>query len=664
VPDSVVIPDSIAAMRAQVEARRLSEEQALGAGADANADAAADSSALTPEFLELCLAENERGDGVLFATLMRDRFVYVKNREKHRPWLVWRGHHWAVDKMGEHIRAVEEVALVYLKAAEDLGDPISRERDLLSDANARVKRANDRAKELKSSKDADLTAMAEVDAEAKQAELEATLHLANYKQLQRKKKAYTERASRLRAKPGAEKCVWWAHHVDNPLAVTGDEIDQQRMMLPCPNGVIDLTTGKLHPGKPGDYLLRAIPIEYPEELGWEKIRHYLETGEHFPFPDWERYVDQLVEPLPNGQPDREVVLCLQKLLGNSFTADVSLHKIVVIWGDGRNGKGVLFRTAQSILGELSWKIKAELLLDQKSVKSTAGPSPELMSLRFKRLVVAAETDKHRYISEALVKDFSGGDVINARDMFGIDEENIDPTWHLWIQTNNIPGGLLKSFSMRKRVVLFHFPFMYVEDVEEECRKEPHNSKWFRPIDHGLGDRLQKGKPHILLWFLRGALLAQRDGVAVPAKLRADMDVQQLLEDQLEQFLRGSCLQNYDPERCYESGEMVNLPCPKDPEKGQGTMYSAKVDIKPGESPADHASGKWSYQGPGIDPTGSMLFKNFYGPFKAWFEENVNDKKDKIPSPKSVGADLRKKGYEVKNTGGQTKIYSDIRILSG
>jgi len=661
VPETVSQEPSI---RAQVLSRREEEAAAL---AEVNPPPAEpdDKSELDDDFIEACLHENERGDGVLYATLMRDRFVYVSAREKSRPWLVWREHHWAVDEVDEHIRAVEEVALTYLRASENLAEPLARAKELMEDAQTRATAAKDRAKQLKETKVPELVEIAQAEGEARQAETEQKEQLAILKRLQRKKNAYVDRVSRLRSKSGAEKCVWYSHHIENGLVITGKEIDQPRLLLPCPNGVIDERTGMLHPGRPGDYLLRSIPVQYPEHLGWERVRHYLETGEGFMFPEWEAYVDQLVEPLPNGSPDREVTLCLQKLLGISFTGDVSHHKIAVIWGDGRNGKGVLFRTAQSILGEYAWKIKAELLLDNKNQPSTAGPSPELMALRYMRLVVAAETDKHRYIAEAKVKDFSGGDVINARGLFGT-EENIYPTWHLWIQTNNIPQGMLKSFSMRKRVVLFHFPYMYVEDVEEECKKEPHNAKWFRPIDHKLEEKIDKGKEYILLWVLRGALLAQRDGISVPAKLRADMESQQILEDYLEQFLRYCCLQEWNPETAYESGALVNRRAAENPEHGLGIMHEAKVDTDPGDDPLDLSAGKWIYKGGGIDPEGRMQFKQFYAPFKTWFEENVNDKKDKIPSSKTVAEQLRKKGYRVdaKNGGGQTWVYRDIRILTG
>jgi len=650
-------------IRAQVEKRLRAEEEGLGPEAPPPDPGPP---TLSPEFVEECLDNNERGDGVLYATLMRNRFVYVKKREK-RPWLVWHGHHWAVDIMGEYVWAVEEVALVYLQAAENLSGPITEEREQYSEANARVKRAEARAKELRGISGADSETKTQAEAEVLKAESEAAQHLTAYKALQRKKKRYMERVDRLRSKPGVEKCVWFAHHFKNrrPLAIEGDEIDKKPMLLPCANGVINLCTGRLQDGVPSDYLLRAIPVEYPEHLGKDRIRRYLETGEDFPFPAWERFIESIVYPNDDGTPNLDIALCLQKLLGNSITGDTSLQKIVIVVGDGRNGKGVLFQTIQKMLGELAWTIKSELLLDQKQQRSTAGPSPEIMALRYRRLVVASETDKHRYISGARVKEFSGGDQMNARDMFGVDEENFDPTHHLWLQTNNIPGGVTKEFSLRQRLVIFDLPYRYVDDPDLEARKTPHLAQWFRPIDKELKKRLDVGHQYILLWLIRGAMLVQRDGLEVPDKLRADMENLQLLEDNLEQYLRNGCLQDWDPDRIYEEGDLVNVKDTVHPNKNLGRVFVSRRDQVLDDLGKDPESSPelWSHQGVGLDPERVTLFKEFYSAYKRWYLENITEKEKDLPSSKNVAADLRKKGYEVKSKGGQLKIFAEVRPLA-
>ncbi len=43
---------------------------------------------ITSEMIRACLFENEKGDGVLFSTLFRDRFLFDKNTQE---WFEWAG---------------------------------------------------------------------------------------------------------------------------------------------------------------------------------------------------------------------------------------------------------------------------------------------------------------------------------------------------------------------------------------------------------------------------------------------------------------------------------------------------------------------------------------------------------------------------------------------
>ena len=110
------------------------------------------------------------------------------------------------------------------------------------------------------------------------------------------------------------------------------------------------------------------------------------------------------------------------------------------------------------------------------------------------------------------------------------------------------------------------------------------------------------------------------------------------------------------------GDLVNRRALVDPDKGEGRAYSAVKAVPAGMDPDTHPE-LWSDQGHGLDPEAVTPFKTFYVDFKRWYEENINDKKDKAPSSKSVAADMRKKGFKVESRGGQTKIYGDIRIFS-
>jgi len=318
----------------QVEARVRLEEELMPSPAKTP-----EISLITPEFVGECLANNERGDGILFASIHKGAFVYVK---KSAEWLVWRGHHWEMDVYDEHLRAVEAVALAYLGEGDKLSEPIKRVnerldkcKDLLKDANDLVKQYNRQAK--KAAKGGDEVALEAthpegIRAEAKAAELEeqvrGILHELNL--LKEQQKQYYRRVTQLRGTTRATNCIKWSHVVENAVAISGDELDQNPYLLPCPNGVVDLRTGELQPGNPFDWMVRATKVQYQG------------------FDHDDPIINQFMESILPDPAEREF---LQILLGYSISGLVLEQFIAVILGEGRNGKGLLVEMLEEVLKE-------------------------------------------------------------------------------------------------------------------------------------------------------------------------------------------------------------------------------------------------------------------------------------------------------------------------
>src|SRR6185369_4266850 len=120
----------------------------------------------------------------------------------------------------------------------------------------------------------------------------------------------------------------------------------------------------------------------------------------------------------------------------------------------------------------------------------------------------------------------------------------------------------------------------------------HLAGSFRLMDPDLEAKLIAEHPYILLWFLRGAILMQREGPRIPARVRADLQIQ---EDNIEQHLRSCCLQDWDEGRLYSSGDYVNVPDPDEPETATGLMYVCSGDEIKGAHPLQHPE-IWLYQG--------------------------------------------------------------------
>ncbi|MDY0281774.1 MAG: phage/plasmid primase, P4 family [Salinivirgaceae bacterium] len=566
------ITSDITDIRAQVEARRKEEEEALP---PEEPKVSGEQPPPDGKFVRDCLSNNERGDGVLLATLMRDRIVYVKRTQR---WMIWNGVHWEDDKRDLSHSYVEQVASLYLREADRL-------TILIDEARERKKSQEAKADACKTAEDNEGEAAARLAATA--AAFEIRRHT-------EERKAFTRRVDRLRSVRGAKNCMEWAHKIGNDsLAIVGDEIDQQPWLLPCSNGVVDLRTGRLMPGQPQDYLVTAVPVEFPD------CQDYLQTGQGFGFPPWSKFIEEI------HLGDEDVIEFVHRLFGYSITGLTTEHFIGTFVGDGRNGKGTMMETIRSALGELAWAIQPEMILEQKNPRSSAGPSADMMSLYGRRFVIASETDEGQRISAGRVKRLTGADTITARSPHDKFDINFRPTHTLFLYTNDIPQGLTKDFALLQRLLFIRYPLRYVDDPETKAREDPHNAEIYRLKDPSLPVRLLEGLPWVLAWLVRGCLLWQRDGLAPPRRIKADIEQLRLSEDVLGQFLESSC------------------DC--------------------------------------TDPENWMYFRELYINFRAWYRANIDDRKDDkyLPSKKKVALWLDKKGFSKNNTG--DRIYYGIRV---
>ncbi|NOQ52301.1 MAG: hypothetical protein GQ578_08825 [Desulfuromonadaceae bacterium] len=507
--------DKVVDIRKQVEARKKEEADQLdpivpdpkkkGSGGPDD-----------PRFVLDCLDANERGDGVMFAALNRNQFVFDKSDQR---WLEFPtdGHHWQLDKMGRSITAVEKVALKYQERSAFLTAEINDISDRLADAKASVKTAK--------AKDDDV---ARNNAETLAAKLSGEIS-----RLTSKRKSLNRRVDRLRGENGAKKALFWSHSIENPLAILGDQVDQNPMLMACGNGVIDLETGHLRKGNPSDWLVKASPTCLPDN-----IEHYLATGNNCPCPDWDKTIVEILG-------DEEIAHFFHRLLGYSITGLVTEHVVTVAIGEGRNGKGTIFELLMKIVGDFAWTISPELILEQKNARASSGAAADLVAIDGRRIIVSAETDENRKISGSAYKQLSGGDTIKARPLYQADEINITPTWKLFIHSNHIPRGLTKDFALLQRLVYIKFPFLYVDNPEFEARIKPALAEQFRIKDRGLPLRLEKEAPGILAWLVRGALLWQRQGLKPPDKIKADVDELRVDEDVLGQFVEQRCIRTPD-----------------------------------------------------------------------------------------------------------------------
>jgi putative DNA primase/helicase len=420
------------------------------------------------------IMKNEVGDAQLFIRLFRDKYRFDRNAGE---WYVWAGHSWEKDRQGRVMEDLNDVILVYVLELKRL-----KVRRMQAENDAEQKKIDNHRNEIHR-------------------------RLRALQSLKRRKNVLELAGAGLQS-----------------LAVTGFEWDKRTCVLPCRNGVIDLATGELHPGRQSDYLKSTAPLEYP--------------GIHAEAPAWEKF---LLEIFGGNQ---ETVSYLQKILGYAITGKVVEHVFIVFFGpEGRNGKSTLIGTLSHVLGQdLSGVLAVETLLAQKNVQNPAGPRPDILSLRGRRLCFSSESGEGHRLSSEKVKLLSGGDLLSARAPHAKEDITFNQTHTLFFSTNHRPQISATDKALWARIHVIPFLMRYVNDPDPEKQNE-------KPKDKHLPDKLKAEGPAILSWLVRGCLAWQRDGLQKPSAVEAATTEYNEAMDLVKGFYEECCIIGKDGVAC-------------------------------------------------------------------------------------------------------------------
>jgi putative DNA primase/helicase len=193
---------------------------------------------------------------------------------------------------------------------------------------------------------------------------------------------------------------------------------------------------------------------------------------------------------------------------------------------------VLTQILIHVLGQLAASIQAEILLDQKRPRSSAGPSPDIMGLKGLRLAFASETDEGQRFSPAKVKWLTGGGQLVGRNPHDKYEIRFIPTHTLILLTNHKPQAPADDFAFWERLHLVPFRLSFVNrnplaSTERRAQKD-------------LVDQLKGEASGILAWLVRGCLIYQKRGLDPPKSIVEATAEYRRDEDLLAQFLEDEC----------------------------------------------------------------------------------------------------------------------------
>lgn len=280
------------------------------------------------------------------------------------------------------------------------------------------------------------------------------------------------------------------------MTISADRFDSNDHLLNCENGTLDLTSGKLLPHDKQDFITRLVPVPYRPAAKASRFRSFME--EILPDPDTRDFV--------------------HKAIGYSLTGDVSERSLFIAQGPGNNGKSTLLNACADVLGDYAARANAEVFLEKP-----AGSIPnDVAQLKGPRLVLASEVENGKRLSEAQVKNFTGGsDKLVGRFLYG-EHFEFYPKFTAWILTNPLPRikGTDPAIWNRLRIIPFH-------TVPAK-------------IDLKLPKVLQREAEGILSWMVEGYQMYRKDGLKSPVEVETMKNHYRIDQDVIARFVAETC----------------------------------------------------------------------------------------------------------------------------
>ena len=237
-------------------------------------------------------------------------------------------------------------------------------------------------------------------------------------------------------------------------------INSNDKLLGVTNGILECSEKDIlfRSGKPEDFVTMSTGIMYRHEFNWNTsvVKECLKWF-HQVYPDEDLY-------------DFALKFAASCLHGGS------LDKIFAIWtGAGNNSKSMIVKLYGYTFGDYCIKFKPSMLSEKAANSSNA--SPDLARAKSTRVAFMDEPEDDVALNKGAIKRFTGGDVINCRQLYG---ETMDMrlTFKLVLVCNDVPPIASADNAVRERSSLFPHKSKWVDDAPED-EAEQHRQLRFK-----------------------------------------------------------------------------------------------------------------------------------------------------------------------------------------
>lgn len=244
-----------------------------------------------------------------------------------------------------------------------------------------------------------------------------------------------------------------------------DKLDMNCDILCFKNGVIDFKQKEFRKGLPEDYISLCANVDYIKlEDKHQPIVEEIHTfmNQLFPEPALCKYMwEHLASTLTGRTPDQ------------TFN---------MYHGIGQNGKSMLVKLMDKVLGKYSGTVPLSLVTDRRG--KIGGLAPEIVNLKGLRYAVLQEPQKGDIINEGVLKQLtSGQDPIQGRAPYSPQVITFYPQFKLVVTCNVLMEVKSNDHGTWRRIRAVPFKSLFTENPVEGDKDKPYQFKIDKKLEN-------------------------------------------------------------------------------------------------------------------------------------------------------------------------------------
>jgi P4 family phage/plasmid primase-like protien len=181
-----------------------------------------------------------------------------------------------------------------------------------------------------------------------------------------------------------------------------NNIDKNVYLLGCENCVIDFKECTHRKGRILDYITKSTKL------------HYIPLNVLKEIPENLKIIDEITDFFEKIYPDEEIRNYMWNHLASCLLG-ITYQTFTIYFGEGSNGKSKIMELMRATLGDYYAIAPISLITEKRP--SIGGTQNEIVKLAGCRLAVIQEPSKGMNLNEGCLKELTGNDVIQARDLF-------------------------------------------------------------------------------------------------------------------------------------------------------------------------------------------------------------------------------------------------------